>query len=242
MTTESARIPEQGQPEKAVYAVDGIGWTTVTASPAWWRAAARSEAWPERAEEIAAFGEESVRASLCRVVAVTTGRPCRYNTATRGPCPHHGPDNEAGRCGVATKSGVPCRWNLVVHGACANHPESWERILQAREAQEQAELAARREEQQRIEQRLAERDAETLLLPCSYCAASPGDRCTSPDSGVVSVKWHTPRLKLRAHSAYAAAAACTGCGAAMGELCRTSSDKPSGDAHAPRRRAAGPCG
>ncbi|MCZ4098002.1 zinc finger domain-containing protein [Streptomyces sp. H39-C1] len=238
---EKAEIPQQSRlnpPDLPVVATDGTGWTTVSASPAWWRAAGQDAAWTGVAEQIAALGEGSVRSALCRVTTATTGRPCRHNTAVHGPCPHHGPDHEAGRCGAATKSGAPCRWNLVVHGACPNHPESWESIVQAREQQERLAAAAREQEQRRLEEQLAEQYAETLLLPCSYCAASPGDRCISPGSGQVSAKLHTPRVKLRAHHADAAAAACTGCDAAVGELCRTSTGRPAVESHAPRRRAA----
>ncbi len=219
----------------AALRTDGTGWARLLASPQWWRWAARSPQWPELAEEIARAAERSVRPDLCRVVGATTKRPCKFNTAS-DPCPHHGEGNQDNCCGAITKKGKPCQWNLAVNGECPNHPESWQRIQKAREDQENAERLAREEAARLREQRWQKTQAEAREVTCGYCRAEPGTYCHKPD-GTELPDTHTPRRKLRIHSAAAAAAPCSSCGAETGQLCRTSSAKDALDAHAARLRA-----
>ncbi|MGW1409395.1 zinc finger domain-containing protein [Streptomyces sp. NPDC002403] len=171
----------------------------------------------------------------CRAIGATTGRPCRVDTRSE-PCPHHGPGNDKNRCGAPTAGNTLCRWNLVVNGPCRNHPDTYERILEEKRAQE-AELrrcqeAKEAERTRRVEERM--RAAEQL--PCSYCAAEPGSACIIPGTGMAAAKTHSPRFKLLDHT-QAAAIPCQSCGASAGDLCRTSAGKQAVEAHMPRRWA-----
>ncbi len=159
---------------------------------------------------------------------------------THEPCPHHGPGNENNRCGAPTTKGTPCRWNLAVHGECSNHPETWQHVLAIRRAQEGEEQRQRQAAAQRRAEEEAQRFRDVLQMPCSYCAAQPGADCTRPgmnEHEPIS-KLHTPRWKLLDHRRVADVGECGSCGAARGELCRTSSGRAAPDPHVSRERAA----
>lgn len=236
--SETIRVPDippqDGRPR---FSVDRTGWVTVRASPQWWRATAQGSEWADIAEQLAAVGEDSVDPALCHVIGATTGTPCKFDTRQE-PCPHHGEGSEENRCGAPTARGTRCRWNLAVRGECPGHPQTWERILQERrrrdeeERQRQTALAERKAAEQ------AQRERDAGMLPCSYCDAEPEAECTQLGLGVPAPRLHAPRFRLLDHRRAAALAVCTGCGAELGALCRTSTGKEAADAHAARVRDA----
>ncbi|MFJ2875504.1 MULTISPECIES: hypothetical protein [unclassified Streptomyces] len=226
-TSPSVRIPPP------LLKVDGGGVLTVQATPEWFQHMAHAPEWTEFAEQLAAAGKAAVNPRLCLSTETQTGHPCRWNTQQE-PCVHHGPKNNENRCGAPTKSGDPCRWNLIVHGPCRNHPDTYERILEEKRAQE-AELRRHQEaEEAERARRFEERSRAAQQLPCPYCAAEPGAACINPKSRLTAARNHSLRFNLLDHT-QAAVIPCQSCGAPAGDLCRTSTGKLAAEAHVPRR-------
>lgn len=217
------------------FTVDNTGWVSLQATAEWWRSQIDSDDWPDIAEQMAQEGEAAIQPGRCRAIGVTTGRPCRVDTRFE-PCPHHGPGNETNRCGARTTGNTLCRWNLAVRGPCRSHPHTYERIIEEERAH-RADLRRQQEaEQAEWEKRFAERTRAAEQLPCSYCAAGPGQACTQQSTGMPAGKVHSPRYKLLDHTLLTAIP-CQSCGALAGDLCQTSTGKQSTEAHAPRRRS-----
>ncbi|MGW1411538.1 hypothetical protein [Streptomyces sp. NPDC002403] len=178
-------------PSAPRFQADNTGWVSLQGTVEWWRSQIDSNAWPVIAAQMVKEGEAALQPDTCRVIGTTTGRPCRVDTRLE-PCPHHGPGNEANRCGASTTSSTSCRWNLVVNGPCSNHPETYERILEEQRAQE-AELRRQWEEkEEEAARRTEERKREAEQFLCPYCSAEPGSACVSQGTAVATGKTHGP--------------------------------------------------
>ncbi|RCG26293.1 hypothetical protein DTL70_06765 [Streptomyces diacarni] len=205
---------------------------TVRAVPAWWRQRVQEGDLPDLAEEFARIGEEARSDDVCGVLGRTTLRPCRYNTRLHGPCPHHCETPLGFHCATEQKKGGWCRRDLR-EGPCRNHPDSYDRYMAALRIDEEEELRRQAVREQERRKAAEELRAGTLGVACPYCDALPGGSCVRRN-GEEQVKLHVPREKLWLHTEAASTVACSYCGAAVGELCRTSSGKIASEPHSYR--------
>ncbi|WP_175411944.1 hypothetical protein [Streptomyces sp. TRM64462] len=182
---------------KALLRSDGTGWTTVTASPDWWRYLADASNSRKLLEEIAAYGESRLNPTLCLALGASTHRPCRY---PRHECPHHGPDNEQNRCQVIGKSGEPCRWNVVANGPCPNHDPSVPRTAPA-PRRAGAGGTPPRQRRSPAPARAARPVVKPITVPCPHCRVEAGAKCRYPNGSETSI--HRLRKKAAAERAAA---------------------------------------
>ncbi|MFB6579361.1 hypothetical protein ACFCYC_18420 [Streptomyces sp. NPDC056402] len=236
MTDEIVEIAEPINLPPAQISAKGTGWVSVLASPEWWRASSSFSNWEEISEAIATAGERRLNQHLCRVMGVTTKRPCAHDTRN-GPCEHHGPGNEDNRCGAQTLKGTSCRWNLVVRGECISHPATYQRILHAKAEREEDRRREQAAQEARQAAQLRREEAVALAIACGYCQSPSEAACVVPGTGEAFKRiFHQARYALAVHTVEAQQAACPSCGAQPGVLCQTSSGGIAGSAHVARRR------
>ncbi|MFJ9508677.1 hypothetical protein ACIRPZ_33420 [Streptomyces anulatus] len=179
----------------AFVSADGTGWSSILASPEWWRALANAPNLREILERVAAAGEAEQDLSLCLAIGATTKRPCQF---PREECPHHGENSDKHRCGVIGVNKRPCRWNTTTGGPCPNHGAV---TFMYRPGGSTVEKTSQPPQPRQVSAKKASPvprgkrapDRKPIEVACPHCGSDPGVKCRYPNGSVTG--FHLPRRK-----------------------------------------------